>query len=58
MVWIFLNSCLKEGKELPQINLARIIIPGLSIFVKVLQILQNISYEEGYLGQWRLPSFL
>jgi len=32
--------------ELPQINLARLIIAGPSIFVKVLKILQNILYEE------------
>jgi len=39
------NRCNKET-ELPQTNLAIIIIAGPSIFVKVLKILQGISYEE------------
>jgi len=40
------NQCNREVTELPQINLARLIIAGPSIFVKVVRILQNISYEE------------
>jgi len=34
-------------QELPQINLARIIIAGPSLFVKVLKILQKLLYEGG-----------
>ena len=39
------TRCNKGVTELPQINLAGLIIAGPSIFVKVLRILQNISYE-------------
>ena len=40
------NRCNKEVQELPQLNLAGIIIAGPSTFVKVLKILQKLLYEE------------